>query len=93
MYRTHVSTSAKLRLVIRKGSQRRCNDLGVELCKSGPRRPNSSARSFLGLPNALRLSCFHPRASIIHLPSSPSSTWQRLVTTNFNYDAAGGIIG
>lgn len=45
--------------------------------QSGPRHPIPSPGRFHGLPNALWLSCLHSHASVLHLRSSPSSTWHR----------------
>lgn len=77
--KTHVSTSANLRAVIRKGLQRCSSNQSVELCRPEPRRTVPKPGHFHGHPNALWVSSLHSRVSVLHLCSSPSSTWHRPV--------------
>lgn len=77
--KTHVSTSANLRAVIRKGLQRCSSNQSVELCRPEPRRTVPSPGHFHGHPNALWVSGLHSRVSVLHLCSSLSSTWHRPV--------------
>lgn len=72
-------TSANLRAVIRKGLQRCSSNQSVEPCRPEPRRTVPSPGHFHGHPNALWVSGLHSRVSVLHLCSSPPSTWHRPV--------------